>query len=229
MSKGKDYIPAKNSLFNDFQQNMVTRVTANATTWGIASGKVTDLTAAQGIYQPLYNAINNPNTRTKAATTAHTAGRKVYEKYLRDFVKENLVFNSSIPIEGKEALRINPGVPHAGSRPAITTKPVLMLQALAGAFVKFTCRVEGDESRPSLHPDANGVEIKVSVGAPPSDPPKIDTDFQYTLFSSKATFKKDADPTQIGKRVYAIARWKNNTDDAKSGPWCPVQNVMLIE
>lgn len=229
MSKGKDYIPSKNADFNTFQQNLVTLVTANSVAWNIDAAKVTALTAAQTVYQPLYNAISNPNTRTKAATAAHKAGRKVYEKTLRAFVKENLVYNSSISIEEKAELRINTGVPHGGSRPAITTEPVLILQALPGAYLKITCRVESDESRPSIHPDADGMELKFSIGTPPPNPYNTERDFPFTLFSSKASFTQETNTEQIGQRVYAIARWKNNTDNTKSGPWCPVQNVMLVE
>ena len=48
------------------------------------------------------------------------------------------------------------------------------------------------------------------------------------LMSSKVRITQILDaPELVGKYVYVFARWKNNSDDTKSGPWSLMAFAMI--
>ncbi|MES2621545.1 MAG: hypothetical protein V4615_11905 [Bacteroidota bacterium] len=235
----EDYIPDGYAEFFPWQNNLVTMVSTNAVAWGIPVPKVTELGDKQDIYVPLYTAATTPSTKTKAANVAHEEGRKVYEKYIRGFVKEFLINNSAISTQEKIDTGLNPNISSGGSRPAIETSPHTTLKGLGGGVMKFECRVESDSSRASRHTDSDGVEIryrileKEGVGSPPpgepggGDMPTPETcPLQY--FSTKATFKLELGGSNVGKLIFVFTRWKNNTSPEKSGPYQSLPVIALI-
>lgn len=225
MGKKDDYIPQQMALFFGWQSNLVTKVVAGATGWGIAAGKVTALTDAQTVYVPLYNAVANPATKTKGSVKAQEDGRKVYEKFIRGFVKENLISNSAVTAQDKIDMGLNPGGSH-GPRPAITTAPNTALKAMGSLLMQLEFRVESDASRPSIHPDSDGLEIKAMVSTTP--PKGFNDSGLNTFFSSKARFNHlFEDETLAGQNFYVYARWANNSDSKKSGPWSALATVVL--
>jgi hypothetical protein len=225
MSSGKNYIPSALADFIPWQGNLVTKVGTNATEWNISTAKVTALTDAQGVYLPLYEKVANPATKTKGAVKAQEDGRKEYEKFIRAFVKENLINNSAITAEQKINMGLNPGNSSHSARPKITTAPFVLLSSLGNLQIKLTFRTEDDESRPSIQPDSDGVEMRVLIA---SEPPKNSSELKDVLFSTKARFTHILnDPTFAGQTLYVVARWKNNSDPAKSGPWSGIASVLI--
>jgi hypothetical protein len=243
MPKAKDYLPRRQGDFNVWQDNFVTRIAAGAVAWLIANSKVLLLQGAQNAYVPLYNAIKVKQNRTTGQVDAHKVGLKVYKSYLRTFVKENVVGNTAIPHEDKKALGINPGRDGKGSRPAIKTAPNVVLKAKGGLVIEVECRVESDSSRPSMHEDADVIEFRIAVSSTPpggngvvppapgpGDTPPPANYLQATdvFTSKKARFSKTFDdPTLSGKYLYAFARYKNLSDEKKSGPWSEVAHVRI--
>ena len=223
MAKKKGYIPTRIAEFIPWQGTLVTKVVAGASGWGITTAKVDVLTDAQGVYVPLYAAISNPSTKTKGAVQAHKDGLKAYKKVIRAFVKENLIANSAITAQEKIDMGLNPGGEHA-KRTKILTTPGIRLIALGGLLVRLEFRVEGDESRPSIHPESDGLEIRMLVSPPP--PPSFGN-VNTIVFSKKANFVQGFEQDLAGQTLYVYARWKNNSDDSKSGPWSILAYVVL--
>jgi hypothetical protein len=244
MSKKKDYIPTKHDKFFIWQGNLVTRVVAAAVAWLIAGSKVSALQAAQAIYEPLYNAIKVKQTRTTAQVDAHKVGRKNYVAFLRTFVKENLVGNTAIPHDDKKALGINAGREGKGHRAPIETAPNVVVESMGGLEILIECRVEADSSRPSMHPEADVIEFRTAVSSTPpggttivnpvpgpgENPPPANYKEATDVFTSKkAKFKKILDePTLVGKYLYIFARYVNQVDEKKTGPWSEVAHVRII-
>lgn len=218
--------PTRDAEFNTYFGTALSYLTANNARLQVAAADLTELGAIKTDWDVKFPLTQSSNTTTTTLVEEKNELRDDAEDLLRKIYGD--IPQSLLTPADRNTLNLKerkPGSP----RPAIITEPILIPETLPGAFVKFVCRVENDESRPSIHPDADGVEIKVSIDAAPPTPPNPNQDFQYTFFSSKASFKQATDPSLAGKRLYAIARWKNNTDDTKSGPWCRVQSVMLIE
>lgn len=224
MPRKVDYVPAKNAIFNEWQENLVSLVTTNATTWSIGALTLSDLTSAKSFYQPLYNAIVNKATRTPQQVAAHKVGRKAYEAFLRGFVKEYLIANRNIPYDDKLALGLNPSDGARQSRPAITTAPEMEVKALGGLRIQIVSRVESDESRPSIQADADGLELRYKID---TVPPANYLGTNEIEFSTKARFTMNISPEQTGKNIYVFARWKNNNEPAKSGPWSGISSTTI--
>ncbi len=224
MATTRDYIPNRMGDFATWQANLVTKVAAAPASWGLPAPKVTELQAKQTAYLLLYNKITDPNTKTKGAVEQHADGRKTYEKYLRGFVKEFLVNNSAISIEEKISLGINPGTNAGSSRPAIDEEPLLQLRARGALQIVVQVRTETDSTRPSIHPLADGVEIRYTFG---STPPAGVAECREVFFSTKARFKKTMSADVEGKSIYMYARWSNTTDDTKNSGWSQVESVVV--
>jgi len=245
-----DYIPSPHTEFFEWENILVSGVATNEVAWGLLHPKVLELQGKHTVYNALYTTAHTPATKTKAANVAHEEGRNGYEKYIRGFVKEYLINNSAISTEEKINLGLNPQVSTGGSRPAIQTAPHTTMKSLGGGWMKFENRVEGDESRPSRHTDSDGLEIRYAITpykgtgttpppVPPVPPPSsepadtsgsLPTPEQCPLqhFSTKAGFKLQLGAANIGKLLLVYSRWKNNTDDAKSGPFPSLPVIILI-
>ena len=89
--------------------------------------------------------------------------------------------------------------------------------------MKFELRVLKDASRPSMHLDADGVEIYWKIGAAPISP--ADCTEKDTF--STATVLLKINLADAGKRMGGYARWKNISDTNKSGPWSQIFSIVI--
>ena len=109
-------------------------------------------------------------------------------------------------------------------RIAIETRPTVKAEMKGGALLKMEFRVEADSTRPSMHEDADVVELKYRIGGTePISPAQTDNTDTF----SKARHSKQLDVADAGQWFYGFARWKNNTDDSKSGPWSVLIKIMI--
>ncbi|MBI4835368.1 MAG: hypothetical protein HY811_11215 [Planctomycetes bacterium] len=171
----KYYIPKQDDDFFNFQGNFVNRVVANAVTWGIPPADVMAIGARRMSYEPLYTAAQNKTTRTRADVLAHRQSRELYEKEIRTMARQYLM-NSPLV---SDTDRVNLGLTVRDTEPSpgapITTVPIIGLKGLGGGDIEVRCRVTTDQTRASMHPDANVVEyrfIMVASGTVPPDDPE---------------------------------------------------------
>jgi hypothetical protein len=214
------------NLFN-VQGNYVNGVVANQAPWLIPAPAVAALVLRRAEYEPLYHKCQDKNTRTKADVAAHRAKRIIYEKELRDFHNEWIAPNNSIPAEQKLILGGRERDTEPSPSQPITSVPIVGLKPLGGGDIEVRCRVTTDQTRASMHPDANVVDYKyimVASGAvPPSDPedcPKADS-------QPKAKFVLRAGAKNTAKRFYGFFRWLNNRRPRQEGPWSDAQTVVI--
>ena len=114
-------------------------------------------------------------------------------------------------------------------RPQITDAPFVDFKVESGAFVLVTCRVEHDSTRASMHPDADEIEMRYSL-LPTGDPAPIDpAETQDSTMSSKAIFRFSGGIGNAGQRLYGYLRWRNKTDEAKSGPWSQIETIVVSD
>lgn len=226
MASRKDWIPGDIPGFVEFQGIFVSGVAAGAAGWGISAAKVTTLQGQQTIYLGLYATASNPATRTKGSVQAHKDGLKVFKKQIRSFVSENLRGNPLVTNQNRIDLKIPVPDDNRTPRAAITTVPDIILHAIGEARVQFELRVENDSNKPSMHPDCDVADVRAAIGNYPA-PPNIE--MATDLFvSTKARFIKTADLQQMGQTAYVWVRWKNNTDDSKSGPFNTTPVAVVI-
>jgi hypothetical protein len=211
MAKKPDYIPRRNSLFDLWQKNYVSMVSTNAVAWVIPATEVTALTAAQGVYQPFYDAITDKKTATLSQKEAHRAQRKIYEKVLRDFNKSFTANNKNIPLQKKIELQITIPDTTRSKRVQVNDVVVSSVKSIGGGQIEFKCMRSNDATRSSLHPDADAVEVRYSIDVNPASW----ADCLNTFTSSKSKFTITLDPSAIGKRIYYFLRWIVKSDFAQ--------------
>jgi len=206
--------------FFNFFDYLNAQVTLKGTAdWGIAAGEVTALDAQFDIYKPLYDAIKIKNKRTPEQVEAHRAGRIAAENYIEDFANEFLINNSAINEETLNTLGFNRPSEERSERPFITETVFSGMNAQPGSRIEITCRTESDASRPSILPTADAVEVRYVAAAAGAVPPASWQDCPNAVISTKAKFTIELTPADAGKTIYAYARWRNNIEVQKSGPY----------
>ncbi len=224
-----DYIPGRTEQFFIFEQFLTEQVVANSSQWGIPANMVTELQARSSAYAQLFGTIVNRKVRTPQQVDAHRLGRRAYTAFLRQLVQGYLVNNPTIAQEVKRAMGLNPRQGR-GSRPAIATMPVPVLRAMGGCMVRCEFRTEGSSGRTSLHPDCNGVELRISYAMPAEatrsgEEGKPMVLREETVVRTRSMFRLD---TGMQGRVMRVkARWVNTTQPVKSGPWCDDQSLFV--
>lgn len=216
MPKSKDWVPKPDNEFFDFEDTLVAGVAAKIVPWNIDPLKFTPVQTEKGVYDPLYNKIRNKATRNSTDITNHRIERKVYEKLIRTFAKENLFYNSLMTDADRQSIGIPPRDTIASPRPAIDTEPSVKIKFMSGARAVFECRVEADQTRPSMHPDADEIEVVYQIGGTqPVDPESC----PKTNLSKKARFTILAGIANAGKKFFCYVRWRNSSEPQKSSPW----------
>jgi hypothetical protein len=112
------------------------------------------------------------------------------------------------------------------TRPAITTRPELTITVQGGARFIVENRVKSDSSRASMHPDADYVELRYSIG---ETPPASADECAVTIIRSKAREILKLKPADARKNFYCYTRWANKTDEAKSGPWTRLHSAVISD
>ena len=220
------YMPREDKDFYVFQGNMVNRVVINAPAWGIPAPDVAALVARRAAYEPLYVKAQNKATRTPTDVLAHRQMRKVYEKELTVFVKAWL-YNPLVTDLDRKMMGIPPRDYEPTPRGKINTIPVVEGVPIGGGDIKTGCRVTRDQTRPSKHPLADGVEVRYTWVPKGEMPPEKPDDCKHTLFSKKAQFIIHCGPGNAGATFWGFFRWANLSTPANSGQWSNAIKVVI--
>jgi len=215
----KQYVPKRDDDLFNFQGNLVNIVVTNAVAWGIPAPAVAALVARRAEYEPLYHKAQDKGNRTSADVRAHIRVRDLYKKEIRAFAKEYLMFNSSVLDEDRRRMLLTVRDTEPTPRGKITTIPYVLVKSVGGGTIEVRVRVEKDQTKASMHPLADAVEVKyllVPAGEmPPEDPdtcPKQQT-------SKKARFTIPCGVKNAGQSFYGFFRWVNLTTPANSSDW----------
>lgn len=211
------------SLFYAFFGNFNDMVTNNGATWGIPSGKVTELDTAFTTYSPYYLAIVIKKTRTPKQVEDHRGKRQEAQDYIEGYANEYIINNSAISDSLVSVMGFNRKTNAYGPRPEITEEVFGKLEALASSKMQLICRTDGDSSRASVPKNADGVELRYTIGTAPATV----NDCKEKEISTKARFTLNLSPTDAGKKIYGYLRWVNLTDATKNGPWCDVLSTVI--
>jgi len=214
------------NLFN-LQAAYVNAVVVNAVAWGIPAPSVTELVALRAVYEPLYWKVQDKNTRTRIDVAVHRDKRIIYEKKLRDFHNEWIANTSGIPAEQKLILGGRPRDIEPSPSPPITDVPIIGLKGLGGGDIEVRCRVSRDQTRPSMHPDANVIDYRFRMVESGDVPPDDPADCPKGNSQSRAKFVLRAGAKNAGKRFYGFFRWLNKRRPRQEGPWSNPISVVI--
>ncbi|MFH1227322.1 MAG: hypothetical protein V1701_05400 [Planctomycetota bacterium] len=225
--RGSDWIPNRDDDFFSLQSNLVKKSEANKTAWGIPDSAVNPLVARRAEYEPRYHKSQEKNARTSVDVLAHRQSRKLYEKEIRVFAKAYLMFNPLVSPANKISMGLTVYDTEPSPRPVISDIPISFLEPLGGGTIKVTCRRETDQTRPSMHPDADGIECRYTFVPKREMPPKSWEDCSRTQTSKKARFIISCGVENAGHSFYGFFRWVNLTNPTNSGPWSNAQGAVI--
>lgn len=230
MPKRVYFIPRKDDDFFNFQGNLVNKVVANKTAWGIPDAAVEILVNHRTIYEPLYHKSQEKRSRTSGDVFRHREERKAYEKDIRAFVNSHIRFNGLISDSQRVSLGVPPRDTEPSPKPKINDIPFVGLTPLGGGSIKVTCKRETDQDRPSMHNYADVIECRYTMV--PIQPgvrkpwPNL-ADCKEVITSTKAHFIIQCGDKNAGQSFYGFFRWANLTNPANSSLWSNTQTVVI--
>lgn len=219
-------IPSKDSLFDNFQTDLVTAVTDNATAWGITTGELTALTAAQTPWTGTWAIAKNKDNRTSAQVLAKITARKNYEAVLRPFIQTRIQGNPLMTAADKLLCGIKPRDTVRTRIPVPTGTPLITIVNEAGNSVVIYFHPPQGEPGSTLRGKPKGVTgmviaIATDVTEPPKNPDECNNREILTRSPKRYTF----DPGARGKTVYFFACWVNAKGE--QGPWTNLQQFTI--
>jgi hypothetical protein len=98
---------------------------------------------------------------------------------------------------------------------------------MGGGTIEVRCRTETDQTRDSMHPEADVIECRYILipvkGVPPNDPDQC----PEVRASTKAHFFIQCGVKNAGQCFYGFFRWVNLTNPDNSGPWSNAKTVVI--
>ena len=124
-------------------------------------------------------------------------------------------------------LHVAKPVIHRASRTPIFNVPFSIMYSPRGHKVHFICRVEEADGKASMDPLADELEVRgvlLNIGDPePTDPMACPLVFT----STKAIFNHPFSAPDAGKKFCCFIRFKNDTDDSKSGSFSDLLRCLI--
>ena len=166
--------------FYSFIQNLSATVGANAAAWNLPPQPVTDFLDAITAFGPVFQQVNNDETRTRQQMVAYQTARAELEHTVRAFVQSFLANNATIPMADRVSMKLNPrGFTPRQPKSKINVAPVISLTALGGGLVRLRFKRPDSTGRASVLPDSTGIAfyfrfqpLGTAPVPPPPAPPK---------------------------------------------------------
>jgi len=206
--------PTKDDERNTFYNTSIPYLITNKVRLNVSADTVTALNDLRTEWNDVYPKAKNPAESTRPLRERKDQLIKEIENTMRSAYGD--IPESALTLDDRLTLNLPERDSEPSPRPAITQTPFIKVNSREGAQMEFICRTDSDASRASINPDSDGIELVYKIGDPaPATPSECNRFF----ISSKAKFNVKLDVSDAGKKMHGFARWKNTSDDNKSGPW----------
>ena len=218
-----DYIPRTEAEFNNWQVNLVSIVTENATAWSIPAEQVTALVALQTTWTTAYAKASNKQNRTAADVLVKNKAGDDFKKGLRNFVQLWLARNPLVADADRVRMVITV---YTGSRtpvPAPDTAPIGTIDfsvRLQHVITFYDQEAAHSNAKPK---GVSGCEIYLKVDG---DAPVSVDEMQFQGICSASPFVQKFKPAQVGKTAWYWLRWVNSKGE--TGPWSIPVSAMVV-
>jgi hypothetical protein len=218
-----DYIPNSDAEFNIWQANLVEKVLANATAWGIPAEDIAIITAKQTVWTSCFSKASNKQNRTSADVQAKDDAREPYEKDLRKFVAQWLAHNTKVSNSDRERMGVTVKSTTHTPKPTPTTCPV--------GTIDFSVRMQhgihyADEATPrsKAKPDGiHGCEVWMKLDG---EAPKDSSELTFLATNTSSPYVATFDGSQVGKTAWYRLRWVNTRGE--HGPWSSIISAIVV-
>ena len=225
-------IPNKLGPFNTFINRVVTFLAeaANQTRLGVSDDNKNAMVAALGdsttdgswIYY--WTLTSSETTATKPLRKERDLLKKSISSLVRSVYDD--IPESALTQNDRTTLLIPKRDATPSDRPKITTRPTLKIIVKGGATFIIENRVDKDQTRPSMHPDADFIELAYIIQ---ETPPADVSETNKVKVLSKAREVLTLAPATAGNKIHCYSRWVNKTDDAKSSPYTRLHTAVISD
>lgn len=207
-----DYIPASDTLFNDWVNTFGAALTANPTDVGLVAGDASTFAGLVSTWNAAYALVIDDATRTPVTVQAKIDARNIVEPAARVLVIQIQAFPGT---SNEERATFGLTVPDLNPTPVPTpgTKPVANIEDIGNLLHVIRLR---DELTPTSNakPDgAIGAEIWYKTGAVA---PVDLTGCTYAGLATTRFATVTHAPANVGEQAHYLCRWINGKGD--TGP-----------
>jgi hypothetical protein len=214
---GKDYVPSKDSIFDQWFKNLVQYVIRMCTAvppattpeWThIPQAELTKLADAYSAWYTVYVIVLKPHS--PAETLAKNEARDEAEGVIRPFVNKYLRYD---PVT--DAQRRDMGIPVRGGSspvPPPATVPELIPDTGARRRVAVHYRDEGSDHR-GKPAHVSGIEVRWAIMDRP--PANIEKELIHSSFDTRSPLNLDFEEEDRGKHLYMAGRWEIHREGTK--------------
>ena len=199
-------------------------VPANKARLGVSDDRVTSAQDLLTQWNTTYPLAKNPATSTKTLIQDKDGLINDIEDALREIYGD--IPASVLTTTDRNTLNLKERDAITTPRPVINDAAFSKIKSNEGARMEFILRTDADATRASRHPDSDGAEIVYTIG---TTAPASPADCNKTIFTSKAKGTFDLGVENAGKKVFGFVRWKNNSDNTKSGPWSQMFSAVISD
>lgn len=221
------YIPAKDADFALWLENFATLIAAAPTTYGLASGDATVISAANTAFQAAFLDATNPTTRTSATIAEKDAQRASATSTVRPYAVA-VSRNSGVLDVDKVAVGVNLFPVGRTPVPPPITQPVLnLVQGTPGVLTLGYADASTPASK-AKPVGVTGLQIFVSLGTAPVSDPALAT---FREVATKSPVQLGFSGPDAGKVASIFGRWVTRSGAggvASVGPWSsPLAAVVM--
>jgi hypothetical protein len=228
-TSGKSVVPKAIELFNTYFAAVLIYLTANATRLGLNPTDVTDLAAHMN---DVGTGWKDLHTKHSTAALKSTPGN--HDLTDKERAVTQLLHSMYKPIDCRimtntdfETLGIAKPVDHNTDRAKITNVPFAIMYCLRAALVHFIVRISDAHGHASIDPLADEIEVR-GIFLATADPLPTDPFACPIVFTStSALIDHQFLPADAGKKFFCFIRYKNSTDDTKSGNWAALVPIYI--
>jgi len=225
-------IPTVLAEFNTFANRVIPYMAdaANQDRLGVSDANKLAMNAQLGdpastdTWISLWALTSSETTATKPLRASRDDLMKQMTTLIRSVYDD--IIESALTNDDRTTLLIPKRDTTPSDRPAITDRPNLKIIVMGGASFTIENRVVGDETRPSMHPDADFIELAYIIQ---ETPPANVSETNKMKVLSKAKEVLTLDPSTAGQKIHCYTRWVNKTDDAKSSPYTRLHTAVISD
>lgn len=231
----------KDADFSNDLNTIVPHLNSEAARLQITPARLGPLNDLKTIWDDLFPKSTNPSTSTKTIRDTKNQTRQNIESLLREIYDD--IPNSVLTNDDRDKLNLPERDSIPTPRGKMTTVPGVILNSRTGRNIDVECRVTGDSSRPSRHPDSDAIEwrcnvapvVRTSTLPDSTTPPTADPITRQpeaaafrTGIVSKAKFTIQLPEEDAGKMADVQCRWLNVTDSSKNSEWSAAVSIMVM-
>ena len=220
-------------------------ITANAVDLGITTSKVTSLTGSYGPVGTAGTWLNlmhlysdKKSTRTPLVVESLKTLKKNMWVNLQDIYGDIAPNKWTDEVRAKLSRKTGLKKKKAKS-PEIKESCHPTMRNLGGGIMKCSCKTATEAKRASKPKGADGLQIAYSIiDQPHQDSVPDESQVKRIVlispsqcsnlgFYSKALFKLELDPINVGRNLQYFVRWYNSKHPENAGPWSDVNNANI--